>query len=65
MMRSKKRLKSLKSCGTYCLKIFETYFVSCKKNTADRNSNVKRTKQNSVILVSDCAICDNMTAKVH
>ena len=36
----------------------ETYFVSCKKNTANENSIVRRTKQNRLMLVSNCAVCD-------
>ena len=35
----------------------ETYCVSCKKNTANKNSSVRRTKQNRLMLVSNCAIC--------
>ena len=33
----------------------EMYCVSSKKNTV--NKNVKRAKQNGLILVSNCAIC--------
>ena len=32
----------------------ERYCVSCKKNTANENSNVRKTKQNKLML---CAIC--------
>ena len=35
----------------------KTYCVSCKKNTAYENSSVRRTKQNRLILVSNCASC--------
>ena len=35
----------------------ETYCVSCKKNNANKNSGVRRTKQNRLILVSSFAIC--------
>ena len=35
----------------------ETYCVSCKKNTANENSSVKKTKQNISVLLSNCAIC--------
>ena len=35
----------------------ETYRVSCKKNIANKNSILKKTKQNSLILVSNCVIC--------
>ena len=33
------------------------YCVSCKKNTANKTSSVGRTKQNRLMLVSNCAIC--------
>ena len=35
----------------------ETYCASCKKYTADKNSSVKKTKQNSLMLLSNCAVC--------
>ena len=35
----------------------ETYCVSCK-NTANKNSSVKRTKQNRLMLMSNYAFCD-------
>ena len=34
----------------------ETYCDSCKKNTANKNSNVRKTKQNRLMLLSNCAI---------
>ena len=35
----------------------ETHFVSCKKNTAKKNYSVRRTKQNRLILLPNCAVC--------
>ena len=35
----------------------ETYCVSCKKNTTNKNSNVRKTKQNRLTLLSNCGIC--------
>ena len=35
----------------------ETYCVSCKKNTASENSNVRKTKQNRLMLLSNCVFC--------
>ena len=38
----------------------ETFCVRCKKNTANtanKNSSVRSTRQNRVMLVLDCAIC--------
>ena len=31
--------------------------INCPENTATKNSNVKRIKQNGLILLSRCAIC--------
>ena len=36
----------------------ETYCVSCKKNTANENSSVRRTNQNRLMLLSNCSVCD-------
>ena len=36
----------------------ETYCVSFKKNTGNKNSSVKRSKQNTLIFVSICSVCD-------
>ena len=35
----------------------ETYFVSYKKNTENENSSVRRTKQNRLMLLSNCTVC--------
>ena len=35
----------------------ETYCISCKKYTATENSNVRKTKQNRLMLLSNRAIC--------
>ena len=34
----------------------ETYCLSCQKNTANKNSSVRRTKQNRLILLRNCAV---------
>ena len=34
----------------------ETYFVSCKKYNANKNSSVRKTKQNRLMFLSNCAI---------
>ena len=39
------------------MKTTETYCVRCKKNIS------RRTKQNSLILVSSCAICDKKKSR--
>ena len=35
----------------------ETYCFSCKNYTANENSSVKNTKQNRLMLLSNCAVC--------
>ena len=35
----------------------ETYRVSCKKSTANKNSSVRKTKQKRLMLLSNCAVC--------
>ena len=35
----------------------ETYCVCRKKYTANKNSSVRKTKQNRLMLLSNCAIC--------
>ena len=35
----------------------EIYCVSCKKNTGNKNSTVKKTKQNRLMLVSSYVVC--------
>ena len=43
-------------CGIYYIKTMETYCVSCKKYTENENSNVRKTKQNRLMLLSNCAV---------
>ena len=35
----------------------ETYCVSCKKYTAKENPNIRKNKQNRLMLLSNCAVC--------
>ena len=42
----------------------EMYCVSCKKNTANKNSSVKRTKQNRLRLFSNCVACGKKKSRV-
>ena len=46
-MSWKKNKNSRKFCGTY-IKTMETYCVSCKKYTENKNWNVRKTKQNTL-----------------
>ena len=36
----------------------EIYCVSCKKNTANKNCSIGKTRQNRLMLISNCAICE-------
>ena len=36
----------------------ETYCVSCKKNTANEKLSARKTKQNRLMLLSNCTVCD-------
>ena len=40
----------------------ETY--CCKKNTANKNSSAKRTRQNRLMLLSNCSLCDKRKSKL-
>ena len=35
----------------------ENYCISCKKYTAYERSNVRKNKQNRLMLLSNCAVC--------
>ena len=39
------------------MKTMKTYCVSCQKNTANKNSSFRKTKQNRLMLVSNFTIC--------
>ena len=41
----------------YYINTEETYCVSCKKNAANENPNVRRTKQNILMPLSNCTAC--------
>ena len=36
----------------------QTCCVSCKKSTVNKRSTLKRTKQNRLLFVSNCGICN-------
>ena len=52
----KRNKKSWNFYGIHYIKAMETYCVSCKKYTATENSNVRKTKQNRLVLLSNFAI---------
>ena len=35
----------------------EKHCVSCRKNNTNENTSVRKTKQNRLILLSNCAVC--------
>ena len=37
----------------------ETYCLSCKKYTRNENSNVRKTNQKRLMLLSNCSVCGN------
>ena len=43
----------------------ETYCVWEKKRIANRNSSVRKTKRNRLILFSDCAVCGKIKISFH
>ena len=42
----------------------ETCCVSCKKNTANKNSSVKRIKQNRLMLLLNCVVCGKKKSRL-
>ena len=42
----------------------ETYCVICKRNTANENSSVRKTKQNRLILLSNWGVCGKKKSTV-
>ena len=42
----------------------ETYRVSCKKKTANKNSSVRKTKQNRLMILSNCGVCGKKKNKL-
>ena len=39
------------------MKAMETYYANCKKYTSNEYSNVRKTKQNRLMLLSNSAVC--------
>ena len=35
------------------------YCLTCRKNTENKNVNVARTKNGSIMLLSNCVLCDS------
>ena len=41
----------------------ETYCVSCKKTTENKDSSVENTRQNRLRFLSNCAVCDKKKSR--
>ena len=41
----------------------EMYCISCKKNTANKNSSVRRNKQNRLMFASICTVYDKKKSR--
>ena len=39
------------------MKTMETFCLSCRKYAANENSNVRKNKQNRLMVLSNCAVC--------
>ena len=53
-------MENPKTSVEYIIKeTIETYCFSCKKYNANENSRVRKTKQNRLMLLSNCAVCGN------
>ena len=54
----KEEIKNPETSVEYTIsKTMETYCISCKKYTANENSGVRKTKQNRLMLLSNCTFC--------
>ena len=42
----------------------ETYCISCKKYTENENSNVRKTKRNRLMPLSNCVVCGKKKSKL-
>ena len=40
------------------MKAMESYYANCKKYTSNEYSNVRKTKQNRLMPLSNSAVCD-------
>ena len=56
-IRERRNKKSWNFCGIHYIKTMETYYSSCKKYTGNENSIVQKTKQNRLMLSSNCTVC--------
>ena len=63
-MRWKEKPKTLKMLWKILYQMIKTCCVSCKKNTANENSSVKRTKKKKkLMLVLNCTVCGEQKSR--
>ena len=43
----------------------ETYCVSCKKVLTNENLSVRNTRQNRLMLLSNCSVCDKRKSRTQ
>ena len=48
--------KSTNFCRIHYIKTIETHCLSCKRYTGNENPSVKKTKQNRLMLLSNCNV---------
>ena len=41
-----------------------SYCLKCRKNTEGKNTNVLRTKNGRIMLLSNCVVCDDKNLKL-
>ena len=49
--------------GIFYIRIMGKYCFSCKKNMANKNSSVRRTKENGLMLLSNCTVCSKKKSR--
>ena len=59
----KKEVKNSEMLWNVYIKTMETYWTSFENNTVNKNSSVRRPKQNRLMFVSNCAACGNKLRK--
>ena len=61
----KEEIENTKNAVEYTTYIVtEFYCVSCKENTVNKNSSVRKIKQYRLMVVSNCAVCGKKKLRV-
>ena len=53
MWNERRNVKSWNFCGIYYIKTMETYCLSCKRFIANKNTSVRKTKPNRLMLLGN------------